>query len=268
MFIMATLLAWGAGALAQAQQPAEVEALYRAQTIITGQDNLPERERGFRETLSEVILRLTADPAAPAGPAGEELLSVAGQFVAEFELEDRKKGIQIADEQGSRDRSYFLRVRFDRDLLKPAMESAGLPVWEGPRPRLAVLLGIDDSQRRYVLTETSERGYGQRETLRSLAARRVLPLSLPAEPAPLAFEDLARPDPRRIQSAAKDLDAGLVLAGTLVLGEGGLWTLDWTVYPGSGAAGGRVDRASFDVALRAAVDGALAHARSNDTQGP
>jgi hypothetical protein len=262
-----TTRATGTGAATQATGTGAPDALYAAQTIITGQDNLPERERGFREALAEVILRLTADPAAPASPAGRSLLSEPTRYVAAFELEDRKKGIQISDEQGSRDRSFFLRVRFDRDRLKPAMEAAGLTVWEAPRPPVTVALGIDDGIRRYVLTDGSERGYGQRETLRSLAARRVAPLVLPGEPPPVSYDDLSPAEPARLPDLRRRLGAELLLAGSLVMDEGGRWTLKWAVDPPAGPAATGVERGSFDAALRAAMDGALAQARALSPQG-
>jgi hypothetical protein len=257
------LLSWavpsGAGA-AEGTDP-----LYTSQAVITGQDNIPERERGFRETLADVLVRLSADPDAPESPAGAALIAKAGRYVADFDLLDRKKGIQISDEQGTRDRSYILTVRFDRAALKSAMEAAGLPVWEGERPTMAVFLGIDDTVRRYVLSETSRRGYGQRETLHSLSRRLSMPIVIPPEPVPVGFDALVDPDPAALGMLASGLGAQGVLAGTLALGDGGYWTLDWVNLAGSGAepAAGHLEGVTFDAALRTAMVSAMQAARGS-----
>lgn len=257
LLMLSLALASGAGA-AEGADP-----LYASQAVITGQDNVPERERGFRETLADVLVRLSADPGVPESPAGAALIADAGRYVADFDLLDRKKGIQISDEQGTRDRSYILTVHFDRAALKPAMEAAGLPVWEGARPATAVFLGIDDTVRRYVLSETSRRGYGQRETLHSLSRRLSMPIVIPPEPVPVGFDALVDPDPAALGKLASGLGADGTLAGTLALGEGGYWTLDWVSLAGPGAepADGHIEGVTFDAALRTAVVSAMQAAR-------
>ena len=51
--------------------------------------------------------------------------------------------------------------------------------WKDPRPRIAVLLSINDTNSEYVLTRVSEKGYGQRLALDATAKALALPIALP-----------------------------------------------------------------------------------------
>lgn len=233
----ALALAWAVAlaAVPAAAAPPDRAALYTGRAVITGRDNEPERRRGFIEALDEVAGRVAGAPAPDA------LRADATAFVAGFDLLDRKQGIQVSDEQGTRDRAYVLTVRFDPDRLGAALRAAGLAPWEGERPAILARLTVDDTVRRYRLTQDSPHGYGPREALRSLARRLMVPLRLPDTPG----DDRPRPDEA-------------VLEGTLAMDGAGLWTLDWRLDGAGAARGGRIERVSFDVALRAAVDASLA----------
>src|SRR3546814_7159043 len=96
-----------------------------------------------------------------------------------YEDEDRKKGIQISDEQGTRDRSFHFRVDFDPEAVDGILHQLGLAAWHRDRPRLLVALAVTDHQGPFIVGTEFGRGIGQRETLLLDARRRGIPLVLP-----------------------------------------------------------------------------------------
>jgi hypothetical protein len=114
----------------------------------------------------------------------------------EFAYEDRMKGIPVHDEQGTRDRPFFLRMTADAAKLGGALKNAGLEIWRG-RPDIEVLLTVRDSRGTFLVAaeepSTSAQaallgyrlasahydGYEQREVLKSIATKHGLPIVLP-----------------------------------------------------------------------------------------
>lgn len=234
----------------------EVSGLYDAETIVTGRGEA-ERQRGFGIGLSEVIAKLSGDAESGQSAAVRRLLSRAGDFVERYEYEDRMKGIPIHDEQGTRDRPFYLRMSFDRSAVDRALKTLGLPRWSSDRPRLMVWLGIQDSVRSYVLDSETEFGFGQREVLKSVSRQRGVPLVMPSggrPENPIAYSDIARGDVPRLRHAANLYAADAILFGTLVMDKNGYWTASWALDWKNRQARHRLDGVTFDVALRAAIE--------------
>lgn len=235
----------------------EVEGLYQAETIVTGRGEA-ERLRGFRVGFADVVIKLTGDAASVRSPGARELLSHAGDYVARYAYEDRLKGTPIHDEQGTRERPYYLRMTFDRPAVNRALRAHGLGVWGIDRPRVIVWLGVKDSVRSYVLDRRGEFGYGQREVLRALSNARGVPIVLPAMDATdrraIGYDDVARANLARLRAAARRYDADAELGGTLVMDARGYWTLTWWLDWRNRVDRHRLENATFDVALRTAVE--------------
>ncbi len=156
------------------------EHLYSATTIITGQDNLAERKRGMVECLQRVVAKASGDRSLLSTPQIKNALDRVEEYVADFSYYDRKEGIQISDEQGTRDRSFEFTVTFDQEKINLLLSDAGGVPWLGERPGVHILLTVWDGQASYLVTETSERGWGQREVIFSLRNRTALSLTIPA----------------------------------------------------------------------------------------
>lgn len=155
-------------------------SLHGGMTIVTGRDNLAERERGTRSVLAEVLARLVGDPAA--GALADPLDAAALEaMVAERHYRDRKEGIQISDEQGTRDRSFELSVEFTPDAVEALLARHGRRAWLGARPRLRVRLTVVDGAATFIVTETSRLGWGQREVMASVGTRTGIALLPPPE---------------------------------------------------------------------------------------
>ncbi|MEC9367837.1 MAG: DUF2066 domain-containing protein [Pseudomonadota bacterium] len=247
----------------------EVTGLYKAEAVVTGREE-PERSRGFREGIEEVLGKLTAVSPFPAGPALQDALADPAPFVAAFEYEDRKKGIPIHDEQGTRDRSYILRMTLDRSRIDGLIAQMGLRKWQADRPRLAILLAIRDGRGGYLLTRDGESGFGQREVLISAAARRGVPIVMPSEVERVAGKlepgVFALPA-AEISRVARDLDGDGALAGELTLDPDGQgWSVRWMLHGLSAGGEWQMKGVSFDVALAAGIDRAARALAGAQTQ--
>lgn len=257
MEIRATLLAAiMAAAIAQPSAAEIVKHLYQGEAIVTGRNNLPERRRGFRAALAQTIVRVTGDARLAGDKRIAPLLDRAGDFVADFAYEDRKKGIQISDEQGTRERSYYLRVTFDRKKVLNAIARLGYRPWGADRPRLLALLVVEDSVGRYLLARQGERGYGQREAFVSIAARHGLPLVLPrpdkSEAQRIAIADVAARNATALGRMMARYHADAVLAGRMVMTKDGYWNTHWSLRHGGRNTVWTVGPTTFD---RAIADG-------------
>lgn len=216
------LVIFGLGAFypVKADEPITPE-LYKAEVIVTGVEE-PERTRGFRDGLTEIIVKLTGRPELEGSKVLEPFMASPAAFIESFTYEDRKKGIPVHDEQGTRERSFFLRMNGNVGKLEEALNKAGVQFWRH-RPDFEVLLTVQDPRGDYLIadevpaplepTPTAELGsrtyriatarydgYGPREVLKSIARHRGLHLILPnagktdeRRQQPWALPDLFKP---------------------------------------------------------------------------
>ena len=241
----------------------EPKDLYFAETVVTGTEE-PERTRGFRAGLVEVMVKLTGDYRLAESRAVSHLLQDAARFVAQFEYEDRMKGIPVHDEQGTRERPHFLRIRFKPTDVDRALEELGIPKWTADRPAVAVWLGIETAAERFVLDASGPEGYGQRWVLEEASQRSGVPVILPKdEPgAAVPFEIIATEDLEKLGPLAGEAEA--LLIGVLSLGEGGFWDMKWTFRWREQSRTWRMEGVTFDTALKAGVRNAALVLSGND----
>ncbi|MGI9386499.1 MAG: DUF2066 domain-containing protein [Methyloligellaceae bacterium] len=210
----------------------EVTGLYRAETIVTGTEE-PERTRGFRIGLSDVIVKLTGDARLKNSPAIAPLLADPHKFVADFEYEDRMKDIPVHDEQGTRERPHYLRIVFKASEIDQAIGEIGLRKWPSERPLIALWLSVRTAMDSYILRATSDRGYGQRAVLQGAAKRFGIPIRLPSADGAstrISSEDVTSQNISKIRTVALGPDVEAHLLGHLALGAEGYWDIRWTLY--------------------------------------
>lgn len=220
-----------AAVLAAGQARARQDGLYSVTVIVTGRDNLAERARGIREALPRVLTKVGAgaDLAVERG-----LVGAAESFVAGFGYRDRKEGIEISDEQGTRERSFELTVHFDPGKIDAALRDLGVEPWRGPRPEIGVELTIADGASRYRLTQASQKGYGQRMALADAAAALGLSVRLP-------------------EAGDAGLKAPVRLEGQMSVTAEGYWDTQWHVRGPGVADSFVVTGATFDVSIGEAL---------------
>src|SRR5262245_58542317 len=102
--------------------------LYRVETVVTGTEE-PERTRGFRVGLTDVAVKLTGDVRLSENGRLASILEHPHGLVDTFEYEDRMKNIPVHDEQGTRQRPHFLRIRFKAAELDQELAKLGLSKW-------------------------------------------------------------------------------------------------------------------------------------------
>jgi uncharacterized protein len=258
LLALGALLALTGGPVLRAA--AAIDDLYQARAFVTGQGET-ERARGFALCLEDVLVKLSGDPDLAADPRLAALKTEAGRLVSDFHYHDRMSGIPVHDEQGTRDRPFDLFVSFDRTRTDAALRGLGHPPWLGPRPRVLILLAVQDAQVRYVLASDSERGLGQRQSFAAAAERRAIPILLPSAGALTAdavtYERIAEAPGPPLADLATALGGEVALAGKLTWSEAALgWTADWRLSWQGQEHHWSVAGVSFDDAFRNAIDGA------------
>ncbi|MBK8175174.1 MAG: DUF2066 domain-containing protein [Rhodospirillales bacterium] len=258
--VAATAVILAAAVSAKAEVVAD---LYRGQAIVTGREIPEERLRGFREALAEVLVKVSGESRVLGDPRLPAVLEDAPAAVVAFSYEDRLAKKKLMDEQGTRERSYLLRVDFAAAAVDQALARLGASVWPVDRPRVLVLLGIRDTLGPYLLETESPRGYGQREALLSLASRRGIPVVLPETAAPGTraadgTDPLSPPDAdvRRLQAAYA---AQAVLTGAMTITPAGVWDTRWTLLAAGGPRSWQVSGTTFDRAIADGLGGAARH---------
>jgi hypothetical protein len=219
------------------------DGLYRAEVLVTGTEE-PERLRGFRVGLEEIIIKLTGKPGLKGSPTLTPLLDRAASLVTGYSYEDRNKHLPINDEQGTRERPHFLRFTTDPNSLNAVLKQAGLPLWKGERPRLSVWLTVKDALGSFTVAREGSRGYEQREILKSIALHRGIGIELPT--------------PKQVEAGPPSqppVSGLMLLKGTLTFSSPLTWALQWS----EGAEILPQDRRArsennFDTALRGSVD--------------
>lgn len=234
--------------------------LYHTEVRVTGQEE-PNRGRAFAQALSDVLVKLTGDPALNTDPAVATVAVRAGTMVSAFRYRDLLAGIPLHDEQGTRQRPYVLTVDFDASKVDAVLASLGRKAWPANRPRLVLFLTVDNGTAPYVLTSDGTRGRDQREALSDAATLYGIPLSLPKQTSLSELGLFAQTLPTarfaRLQAVAKNFGGDLALAGTL---EWSTKDRDWNArwhfdYRGE-TRQWSINGVSFDVAFRSAMLGA------------
>jgi uncharacterized protein len=251
---LAATLTLGGGAAAAAG-----DDLYQAQTVVTGQGE-ESRGVGFADCLQQVLVKVSGDPRLGGDPRVAALARQAATLVAAFDYRDRMAGIPVHDEQGTRDRPYDLTVSFEPAKVDAALRSLGREPWRGPRPRVAVLLGVRLGTATYVLASDGARGRDQRDALAAAAGWFGLPLALPDEAAVAAagssFQGLSAEAPPSLDAAVRALGADLALVGTLDWSEQALgWIASWRLDADGESFQWQISGVGFDDAFRNAMAG-------------
>ncbi|RJF84788.1 DUF2066 domain-containing protein [Azospirillum cavernae] len=258
--LTAALVLSTASLLAQA---AEVGPLHEGEAVVTGQDDGAERRRGLAEAMAQVIVRLTGDDALLDDARTAFLRDHPADFVTTLTYEDRLARKKVMDEQGTRERSFRLRVAFDAARVDAALTDAGLRLWQGERPTVLVLLTIRDSGGTFTLSRAGTRGIGQREALMAAAAWRALPLALPImdpEDAAVIRAGDGGIGPAAVTALCRRYGVDRLLLGRLELTDAGLWRSRWSFDAFSNDAadpaplpGGASDGLTFDRAIHQAI---------------
>ncbi len=167
-----------------------VDNLYRAEVEVAGKGE-QAREKGFRDALERVIVRLAGRDDVLDDDELESLLEDPARFVQQYqytpidrepaETGESNDGADGSDGEGddadSEPPSHRLQVTFAASRVDDALDERGVTVWGRQRPEILVWLAVDDGQRRYIVSADGDSRV--QHQLARAAERRGLPLLLP-----------------------------------------------------------------------------------------
>ncbi len=234
-------------------------ALYQAKPIVTGTGET-NRRIGFALAFEDVLVKVSGDPRLLNDPRVADLAKDAGSLVAEFRYRDRMEGIPIHDEQGSHDRPHDLTTIFAPEKIDAVLASLGSRPWTGARPTIAVILGVTNGERKFILASDGERGIDMRDSLASASLKVAIPAVLPntaaLASAGVSEATIGSVEPGALDALAKAAGAERALVGTLVWSDAELgWIADWTIASEGKTYRWEVRGVSFDDAFRNAIRG-------------
>jgi hypothetical protein len=256
-------------ACSRATLATEADDLHRAQTIVTGQGEA-NRLNGFAACLEDVLIKRSGALQLANDPRLAPYRARAKDFVVAFDYRDEKSGKPKNDEQGTRDRSFFLIVDFDAQKIDELLASLGLRPWLS-RPGLLAIVTMEQGPRQFIVTADAKQSELQRQALLAGAARRGMRVLLPDE----ATLSKAKVDttaqaipPAALAMLASTHGEDATLVGHLTWDDNALgWIAEWRLEEQ-----GRVHRwplraETFDEVFRRAIGGAAQILSGNGEPG-
>jgi hypothetical protein len=245
-------------AAAVKQPPLTGSDLYSA-TFVTSGTDATRRVPGYRQTLEDVLVKVSGDPRLIGDPRLDALKAKAADLATGFTYLDLYSGRPLHDEQGSYDRPHYLTVTYDPAKIGAALRGLGLKPWTGERPKLAIFLAVEKYDQRYVVTSDDPRDMAMNEAFAAASIRYGLPATFPSSAtigdAGLTFDSL--PKAADLTSLAAKAGGALPLTGSLVFSdrEHG-WIADWYLTAAAGLHHWQVRGVNFDTAFCYAILGA------------
>lgn len=204
--------------------------LFTVQTLQARQDlyeaTVPVADRGtearnaaVRTALSEVLVRLSGDPAVVSKPAGKSLLTDPSRHLQQYQYEGDAAGGGL-----------YLRAGFAAAPLDAALRQQGLALWGRERATVLAWVAVDDGQRRYLLgAQDADPLVAQ---LQAAARRQNLDLVLPLldleDQSQVTFTSVHAGDLDRLTAASKRYQPQAVLLGSLQSAAAG-WSGSWAL---------------------------------------
>jgi uncharacterized protein len=234
--------------------------LYRAQTIVTGQGEA-NRIIGFAACLEDVLIKVSGALKLAGDPRLDAYKSRAREFVSAYDYHDQMSGKPKRDEQGTRDRPYDLIVDFDAKKIDDLLGELGVKPWPSQRPRLAVLVEMEQGARKFIVTSDARQSELQRDSLAAAAAKRGMSIALPAAAA-LAQANIDGAEVMTMPAAAwtpvvtaEGADAALL--GHLTWSDADLgWATEWQMVWQGRSHRWQLRGVTFDEAFRRGIGGA------------
>ena len=222
------------------------DALHEATVPIADRTTVA-RDAAVKQALTEVLIRLSGDAAAPTQPAGKAILAKPDRYLQQYQYEGGAGGNGAG--------GLYFRAGFDAAALEAAMQERGVTLWGRERPPLLVWLAVDDGQRRYLLgAEDSDAVLVE---VQAAARRQGLALILPLldleDQSKVTYTDVSDVALERVLPASERYQPQAVLIGSLKP-EGANWTGNWGLHD----AGGEVRWQASGAGLPAMLDAGLA----------
>ena len=245
--------------------------LYRAQIIVTGQGEA-NRISGFALCLEDVLIEVSGALKLAGDPRLEPYKAKAGDFVSAYDYHDQMTGTPKCDEQGTRDRPYDLIVDFDPDKINDVLAKLGLKPWPLPRPRLGVLIEMEQGQRQFIVTSDAKQSDLERDSVSAAAAKRGMAIVLPSvaalEKSNVTAAALMTLASATLSPVVAGEGADVVLRGHLAWSDQDLgWINEWQLEFRGQPHRWQFRGVTFDEAFRRALGGAAQILSGNGEPG-
>ena len=245
--------------------PATAEDLYRAQTVVTGQGEA-NRMIGFASCMENILIKVSGAQQLAGDRRLAAYKSKAKDFVSAYDYHDQFSGKPTRDEQGTRDRPYVLTVDFDKDKIDRVLRALGVKPWPSHRPVLAVVVQMEQGERKFFVTKDGARSDLQRDALLAAAAKWGMSMVLPKS-------DINGAELNAMPSSALALFVAeqggeVALIGHLVWDEQELgWTTQWNIEHHGRLYRWQLRGVTFDEAFRRGIGGAAQVLSDNGEPG-
>lgn len=238
---------------------AHADNLYRAQTIVTGTGE-PNRIEALGPCLEEVLIKVSGVQKLAGDARLAPYKAKAKDDVSGYSYHDQMSGIPIHDEQGTRDRPYELTVDFDPAKIADVLKQLGVKPWLGHRPVIAVFAGLQQGTNSYVILADGDRGSDQRDSLQGTAAKRGVPIVLPAAndvaKSGIDVTKLTRAEPSYLAGLVAGKGAEATLIGQLAWNDRKLdWSAQWQLDFEGKTYRWRLSAPTYDEAFRRGIGG-------------
>lgn len=238
---------------------ARADDLYRAQTIVTGTGE-PNRIEALGPCLEEVLIKVSGAQKLAGDARLVPYKTRAKEYVSAYSYHDQMSGIPIHDEQGTRDRPYDLTIDFDPSGIADVLKHLGVKPWTAHRPVVAVFAGLQQGANSYVVAADGDRGMDQRDSLQTTAAKRGMPIVLPAasdlEKSGIDAAKLAKAEPAMLANFVAGKGSEVVLIGQLAWNDRKLdWDAQWRIDWQGKTHRWRLSAPTYDEAFRRGVGG-------------
>ena len=263
---LAAALTWCAGTMA-----ATAADLYRAQTVVTGQGEA-NRITGFASCLEDVLIKVSGAQKLAGARRLAAHKSNAKSFVRAFSYRDQFSGKPHRDEQGTRDRPYDLTVDFEKSKIDGLLKTLGLKPWLSHRPRLAVIVGMEQGPKNFIVTADGVQSELQRDAVLAAADKRGMDIVLPSAAA-LAKSSLDGAALKTmpyspLATVAAEQGGEVALVGRLVWDDRKLgWATQWRIDWHRRTHRWQIHGVTFDEAFRRGIGGAAQVLSGNGDPG-
>jgi hypothetical protein len=233
--------------------------LYRAQTIVTGTGE-PNRIEALGPCLEDVLIKVSGMQKLAGDARLAPYKAKAKDDVRGYSYHDQMSGIPIHDEQGTRDRPYDLTVDFDPAKISDVLKQLGVKPWTAHRPVIAVFAGLQQGANNYLIAADGDRGSDQRDSLLGTAAKRGVPIVLPAAndvtKSGIDAVKLAKVDPSSLASLVAGRGSEATLVGQLAWNDRKLdWSAQWRLDFEGKTHRWQVRAPTYDEAFRRGIGG-------------
>jgi hypothetical protein len=219
------------------------------------------RPTGLNICLDDVLVKTSGDQRVLQDPRVAALGPKASDLVTHYDYIDRLGNLPVHDDQGTKDRPYYLTCTLDQGKIDTLLSSLGHKLWTA-RPPLALVLAVRGFGKSGMLAADGDFWPDMRSALADAAARYGLIVNLPSRAAIAAnqvgADTIDKTSAAGLRALAARSGGTMVLLGTLDWSDPDHgWLAHWTLADTKGRRHQwQAKGVNFDQAFRIAVLGA------------